>query len=363
MARPDPSFWAGRRVLLTGHTGFKGSWIAAWLMRLGARVHGLALPPETEPSLHALLALDYDSEALIDLRDRAATAAAVAAARPQIVIHAAAPPLVRRGYDDPVATFATNVMGTAHLLDALRDVAGLEAVLVVTSDKAYDNPAYETADANAAPRPFVETDPLGGRDPYSASKGAQEIVTRSFAQSFLAAAGVPVATARAGNVIGGGDRSPDRLMVDIVRALETGTPLRLRNPEATRPWQHVLEPAAGYLLFIERLAAGLAERALNFGPDRAHTVREVVETALAAWPGAPGWQREGTPGPAEARTLELDASRARRVLGWKPHLGMADAVRLTVAWHRDVLAGGDARAITLEQIAAYEEMIGPKAAT
>ena len=239
-SEPDGGFWQGRRVFLTGHTGFKGAWAALWLADLGAEVHGFALPPHTEPSLWEQVGTGLlAGETLADLADRDALTEAVRRARPQIVLHMAAQALVTRSYADPVGTFATNVLGTAHLLDALRAADGLEAVVVVTTDKVYAN--------DGSGRVFVEDDPLGGGDPYSASKSAAELLTRSFAASFFDPAGVPVATARAGNVLGGGDWSADRLAPNIWRAARSGVPLLLRSPQATRPWQHVLEPLAGYL--------------------------------------------------------------------------------------------------------------------
>ena len=272
----ERAFWRDRRVLLTGHTGFKGAWLALWLERLGAQVFGLALPP-TIPSPRGFpnWRPRRSRSRIGDIRDAGVVARAVQEARPQIVIHMAAQALVRRSYRAPVETFATNVMGTAHLLDSLRGAEGLQAVLVVTTDKVYRN------DGNG--HPFAEDDPLGGADPYSASKAAAEIVVASMATSFFGGKGV--ATARAGNVIGGGDWSEDRLIPDIWRAVKAGKPLRLRNPEATRPWQHVLDPLAGYLRYAERLASGAdVPKALNFGPlpGDALTVAEIADAMLAA---------------------------------------------------------------------------------
>lgn len=356
MTRPDPSFWRGKRVLLTGHTGFKGSWAACWLQHLGAEVTGLALAPETTPDLHTVLGLTYAGETIADIRDADRTRDAIAAANPQIVLHMAAQPLVRRSYRDPLETIGTNVMGTAHVLDALRTVADLEAALVVTSDKAYDNAAYGTPDSPA--RPFVEGDPVGGRDPYSASKGAQELITRSYAQSFFDKQNVPVASARAGNVIGGGDWSEDRLMADIVRAMAAGEAVHIRNPNATRPWQHVLEPVAGYLSYAQALATGeTKDRALNFGPAGSHPVKTVVTLATDLWPDAPDWISDAMDGPAEAATLELDSSRAAASIGWQPQLKLEDAVRMTVEWHIAHMKGHNMREVTQTQIEAYEALL------
>lgn len=364
VGRPDVEFWRGKRVLLTGHTGFKGSWLGCWLTRLGAEVHGFALPPETTPDLHGLLDVGYESETIADLRDRAAVEDAVSRVNPEIVFHLAAQPLVRRAYREPVETMATNIMGTVHLLNALRMVDGLKAALIVTSDKAYDNDAYDQAKGDLV---FTEDDPLGGRDPYSASKGAQEIVTRSFAQSYFAPAGIAVATARAGNVVGGGDWSEDRLMTDVIAALSSGRKIGLRNPDATRPWQHVLEPLGGYLTYMEALVAGkVSDRALNFGPDRSDSVSSVVELADRAWRDTTevsvggGWIQDGEPGPKEARTLALSSERAKEALGWRPRLGLEECILWVVDWHKAHVAGDDMRQITAAQISRYEEMMDQK---
>ncbi len=346
-----PEFWRGRRVLLTGHTGFKGAWIALWLDRLGARVTGLSLPPEGQPNLFELIAPDLSSDSvLLDLRDEAAVHDAVAQADPEVVFHLAAQAIVRRSYRQPVETLSTNVMGTAHLLDALRLCKNLRAALVVTSDKAYANRDTDTA--------FVETDALGGDDPYSASKAAAEIVTEAYVHSFFAPTGVAVATARAGNVIGGGDWAEDRLVPDIWRAVESGTPLKLRYPDATRPWQHVLEPVSGYLLYVERLAQatpGDLPSALNFGPpptDRL-TVAQVAEQILSALGSAQPWQQATGSQPAEKQVLALDAGLADQVLDWRPRLSPTDGLAWTADWYRAFSAGGDARRLTQDQIERY----------
>jgi CDP-glucose 4,6-dehydratase len=329
---PDPAFWRGKRVLLTGHTGFKGAWAALWLARLGAEVHGFALAAEEPEALWTelpgpLLA----SETLGDLRDREAVAAAVRRARPDIVLHLAAQALVRRGHADPVGTVATNVLGTAHLLAALGEV---EAVLVATTDKVYAQPGPG--------RPFRESDPLGGTDPYSASKAAVEQIVHGF--------GLPVAAARAGNVIGGGDFAEDRLVPDLWRASRSGAPLRLRFPQATRPWQHVLDALAGYFLYLERTAGGGAPPALNFGPDGGGALRvaELAEALGARWKADPG------PHPPEAETLSLDASFARKALGWRPRLAGADMIDWTARWYADFAAGRPPRDLCDAQIAAWE---------
>jgi CDP-glucose 4,6-dehydratase len=323
-------FWKGRRVLVTGHTGFKGAWLALWLHALGAKVTGFGGAPPTAPSLYELARLD---ELVDDVRGdvRDADAVAAAARGVEVVFHLAARAIVRAALDDPVATFEVNVLGTAHVLEAARDAA----VVCVTSDKCYA----------PGPGPHREGDPLGGTDPYSASKAAQELVAGAYRGSL----GVRVATARAGNVIGGGDWGRGRLLPDLVRARESGAPVVLRHPDAVRPWQHVLDPLAGYLRLAERLH-GSAEwaTAWNFGPDDAQPVRWVVDRVRERWPLD---VEVVDPGDAvEAPALRLDASAARERLGWTPRLDASAAVAATVSWHEDVRAGGDARAVTLRQI-------------
>jgi CDP-glucose 4,6-dehydratase len=350
VAAVNRDFWAGKRVLLTGHTGFKGSWAAIWLTRLGAEVTGLALPPEQEPSLFELARVgERITSRIVDLREADAVAGAVRGQGFDLVLHMAAQPIVRTAVEEPVATFATNVMGTAHLLQALRGEAGLKAVLAITSDKVYAN--AETG------RAFVETDALGGKDPYSASKAATEMVVQSFARSYFEADGVPVATARGGNVIGGGDFSRDRLVADIVRAVQAGEAVVLRHPEATRPWQHVLDCLAGYFRHLEALATDpAAPRALNFGPKpggAAVTVGELATLGVEALGGKP-WRHEPDPASLEAKSLAIDASLARRTIGFESRLDAREAVALTMDWHRRQVAGEDALSLCLEQIEGYE---------
>jgi len=344
---PSPDFWRGRRVLLTGHTGFKGAWTALWLKRLGARTTGFALPPITDPSLYALadVALDLDSR-FGDLRAPEAVAAAVAAADPEIVLHYAAQPLVRRAIADPVETIAVNALGLAHLLAALRDRAALERIVIVTSDKVYDNCERGVA--------FAEDDPLGGKDPYSASKAAAEIIARAFAATYFAPRGVALVTARGGNVIGGGDYAEDRIVPDIMRAWAKGVRPRLRMPNATRPWQHVLDCIAGYLVYAERAGADVP-RALNFGPDPADpvTVAELTRAMLEALGAKPEFDLDPNPGAVEMKSLAVDASRARATLGWRNRLSSAAAVGWTADWRRRVRLGETPRAVSLGQIAAY----------
>ncbi|MEM7190674.1 MAG: CDP-glucose 4,6-dehydratase [Pseudomonadota bacterium] len=345
----NPDFWQGRRVLLTGHTGFKGAWAARWLTRLGAQVTGFALAPETTPSLHDLAASDATS-IIGDIRDRAAVSAAVRTSQPEIVLHLAAQPLVRRSYREPADTFATNVMGTVNLLDALREEQDLRAVLIVTTDKVYEN--------DEAGRAFDEADRLGGHDPYAASKAASELAVVSFARSYFDAKGIPVATARGGNVIGGGDWSEDRLIPDIIRAAQAGEPLNLRNPGATRPWQHVLDCLDGYLTFAEALATtNGAPRALNIGPhDPAdtQTVAQVAAAMHAALGYESEWNLDTAPHPHEMAALALNPEAALRHLGWEGRLTSTQAIRLTADWYAAWANGGDMATATDAQIADYQ---------
>ena len=334
-----PGFWRGRRVLLTGHTGFKGAWLALWLDRLGAEVGALALAPETEPNLFDVLSPWPHLESTFgDLRDPATTARAFDA-RPEVVFHLAAQALVRRSYAEPVETAQTNVLGTVNLLEAARTAPSVTAIVVVTSDKVYRN--------DGGGRPFREDDALGGDDPYSASKACQEIVAAAYRESFFRRGGVHLACARAGNVIGGGDWGADRLVPDFVRAVSAGEALAVRRPDATRPWQHVLEPLAGYLAYAERLAAGDgAPEALNFGPplEDARPVRWVADGLVERWGGGAEWRADESEHPPEAGLLTLDASRAAAALGWRPRLALGDALDWTVAWYRAHARGDDMRA-------------------
>jgi len=352
MTRPDPGFWHGKRVLLTGHTGFKGSWAALWLSRMGASVTGLALAPDQTPALFDLARVnEHLASQIVDLRDQASVEAALKGVEVDLVLHMAAQPIVRASIEDPVATFAANIMGTAHLLQALRAQASLRAALVVTSDKVYAN--AETG------RAFSEDDALGGKDPYSASKAAAEIVTQSFARSFYDRMSVPLATARGGNVIGGGDFSRDRLVADIVRASRVQAETVLRHPEATRPWQHVLDCVAGYLVYLEHLASDPATpRAMNFGPrpgGPAVTVGELATRAVEAL-GARPWRHEPDPASLEAKSLGVDASLAKRMLGFESRLDAPQAVDWTMDWYRRQADGEDALALCRDQIDRYESL-------
>ncbi len=343
-------FWRQRRVFLTGHTGFKGAWLCLWLREMGAIVTGYALAPHTSPDLFSLLG--HESGSIIgDIRDAADLRAAIREADPHVVIHMAAQALVRESYLDPVATFATNVMGTVHVLQSCRELSRLQCVLIVTSDKVYENSGEGAA--------FDEHDRLGGHDPYSNSKACAELVTQSYRDSFFPQ-GPPLATARAGNVIGGGDWSSDRLIPDCVRALESGQPVSLRYPDAIRPWQHVLEPLSGYLALARALAERPAAmpRAVNFGPDPSSfcTVSEVVDVFSARFAGRPGWQRDPGVHPREAQALTLSSSLAQRALGWRPTLDVAAALAWTADWYRAHAAGEDMSAFSRAQIAKYRSL-------
>lgn len=346
----NAAFWRGKRVLLTGHTGFKGAWLALWLADLGAEVHGLALEPPTEPSLfrEARVADRLASSAIGDIRDPSAVHAAVRSAQPQVVFHLAAQSLVRASYQDPLGTYATNVLGTAHVLEALRSTEGLRAVVSVTTDKCYEN--------DGLGRPYAEEAPLGGHDPYSSSKACAELVTAAYRRSFLAQRGAGIATARAGNVIGGGDWAVDRLVPDFLRSLDRKAELVVRSPDATRPWQHVLEPLSGYMLLAERLSERPAEfeGPWNFGPplSDARPVRWVVEHLCAAIPGA-RWRVDQGSHPHEAKALSLDSTKAIRELGWRPRWDIGRALDQTLAWHRAWGSGEDMHRQCLLQIAEH----------
>lgn len=348
----DP--WRDRPVLVTGHTGFKGAWLCLWLQARGARVTGLGLTPATSPDLFGVAQVaDGMTSVVGDIRDPDVVRTALDLARPEVVFHLAAQSLVRAGYDDPLGTFSTNVMGTATVLDAVRCAAepSVRAVVCVTSDKCYENREWAWG--------YRETDPMGGHDPYSASKGCAELVAASYRQSMLTGPDAPlVATVRAGNVIGGGDWSPDRLVPDLMRAFASRREAVVRRPDAVRPWQHVVEPLGAYLAVAERLLAGDAAAAdgWNFGPrvDEAWPVLDVVGAAAARWGAAAAWRCEPDGGPHEAGQLRLDCSKAWAHLGWRPRLRIDEAIAWTVDWYRAWDSGTDARTLTLEQIAAYE---------
>ncbi len=349
---PTADFWRGKRVLLTGHTGFKGGWLALWLQRLGAHVTGIALPPDSKPSLFELARVGGGMESrYADIRDAASLRAIIRPARPEIVLHLAAQPLVRASYREPLETFSSNVMGTAHVLDALRGVDSLRVAVMVTTDKVYQNREW--------PYPYRESDALGGHDPYSASKAASEIVIACYRDAFLAAQGVAVASARAGNVIGGGDWSQDRLIPDAVRAWQSGQVLAIRRPQSIRPWQHVLEPLAGYLTLARKLWEQPAlAGAYNFGPQSAEaaTVRDVVELARSAYGGGEVHFGDDGAGPHEAGWLALETAKARNALGLVPKWALSESVKRTMAWYRAQQQGADARHLCEAEIAAYEAL-------
>ena len=342
-------YWAGRRVLLTGHTGFKGAWLALWLTELGAEVTGLALAAE-EPSLFSQIGIDsLVTHIEGDIRDAALVDRVVSEARPEVVFHLAAQPLVRLSYEEPLETFATNVQGTAHVLDACRRVDGLKAIVAVTSDKCYDNREWVW--------PYRETDPLGGHDPYSASKAAAEIVIASYRKSFFTdPAGALLASVRAGNVIGGGDWAKDRLVPDIVRAVAADEPVLIRSPAAVRPWQHVFEALGGYLLIAQRLMAGdsAIATAWNFGPAPADTqpVSWIVNRMIARW-GRGSFALTDNAGMHEANLLKLDCSKAHAELGWRPSFDLASTIDRIIDWHQALVDGKDPLGISRSQLADY----------
>ena len=348
---PDPAFWAQQRVFLTGHTGFKGGWLALWLQQLGATVHGYALAPNTDPSLFGSARVGEAGESEIgDIRDGEALKRSLTAFAPTVVLHLAAQPLVRYSYEAPVETYATNVMGVVHLLEAVRACPSAKAALIVTSDKCYENREIIW--------PYRETDAMGGRDPYSNSKGCAELVAASYFWSYFAKGSCGLASVRAGNVIGGGDWSKDRLFPDLLTAFARGEPAIVRRPDAIRPWQHVLEPLSGYLLAAERIFGGgqTLPDAWNFGPEVEGSVPvgEIIAIAKRTWGGSADYEIRVDPNAVhEATLLTLDATKARRELGWRPQWNLRATVEQTVAWYRAFYAGQDPRSITLSQIDQY----------
>lgn len=352
---PGGHFWPGKRVFLTGHTGFKGGWLALWLRRLGAQVTGYSLEPPTRPNLFELACVARNVDSVIgDVRDYDRLARAMRSARPEVVFHLAAQPLVRQSYVDPRGTYATNVLGTVNLLEAVRSTPGVRAALIVTSDKCYENREPTSG--------YRETDRLGGHDPYSSSKACAELVTQSFRDAFFSSPGdgalAAIASARAGNMIGGGDWAEDRLIPDCVRAALERRPVRIRHPGAVRPWQHVLDPLDGYLRLAERLAQdGRAwAEAWNFGPEEAdaRTVRWLVERFAQRWGASASWEPDRQTHPVETTMLTLDSSKARQRLGWRPAWHIEQALERTVAWYKTHASGGDLLAFTLAQIEEFE---------
>jgi CDP-glucose 4,6-dehydratase len=351
-ASPGSGFWRGKRVLLTGHTGFKGAWFAFLLHRLGAVVTGIALPPNSKPNLYSAARVEELCEShFCDIRDASALAGLIRTSRPDIVFHLAAQALVRASYRDPLGTFATNIMGTCNVLDALRGLANARVAVMVTTDKVYRNMEHQ--------RPYRENDTLGGHDPYSASKAASEIVIAGYRDAYLSAQGLAVASARAGNVIGGGDWSEDRIIPDMIRAWQAAEPMKVRRPQAVRPWQHVLEPLSGYLTLARKLwdQPGLAG-AYNFGPvgGDAISVRALVELSRAAYGSGDVLYEDGAEGPHETAWLSLDIARARAELGVEPRWRLPEAVSRTMAWYKAQKAGTDARSLCESDIADYEKL-------
>lgn len=350
--RVNPAFWKGKRVFLTGHTGFKGSWLSLWLQSLGAEVKGFALAPPTRPALfvEARVADGMASE-VGDIRDLSAVQASMQAFNPDILIHMAAQPLVRLSYREPVETYATNVMGTVHVLEAARHCANLRAIVNITTDKCYENREWVWG--------YRENEPMGGHDPYSNSKGCAELVTSAYRRSFFAQPNSPaLASVRAGNVIGGGDWAEDRLIPDLLKAFEQARPVVIRNPHATRPWQHVLEPLSGYLVLAEKLW-GSGNKAFaegwNFGPhdDDAQPVGWIADQLVALWGEGASWQLDQGEHPHEANALKLDISKVKSRLGWAPQWHLRQGLALIVAWHQAWRAGSDARALCLQDITLY----------
>ncbi len=349
----NTGFWRGKRVFVTGHTGFKGGWLSLWLQAMGAEVHGYALSPPTEPNLFSVAAIEKGmaSSTIADIRDADKLRLALHAAKPDLVFHLAAQPLVRYSYAHPAETYAVNVMGTVHLLEAIRATASVKAVVNVTTDKCYENREWAWG--------YRENEAMGGFDPYSSSKGCAELVTAAYRRSFLEAAGVALASARAGNVIGGGDWANDRLIPDFLRAIDADETLKIRSPNATRPWQHVLEPLSGYLMLAERLysdGASFAE-AWNFGPadQDARPVQWIVEQ-LAEMRSGVNWQCDEAPHPHEAHCLKLDSSKAHHLLKWRPRWQLQQALQKTLEWHEAWRRCEDMRAITLAQISGYQSI-------
>ncbi|WP_199221854.1 CDP-glucose 4,6-dehydratase [Limnohabitans sp. 2KL-17] len=354
----NPSFWHGKRVLLTGHTGFKGSWLSLWLQSMGAQVTGYALAPPTNPSLFEIAEVGQGMTSVIgDIRDLANLQVVFTQHRPEIVIHMAAQPLVRYSYQKPVENYATNVMGTVHLLEAVRNTPGVKAVVNITTDKCYENREWVWG--------YRENEPMGGFDPYSNSKGCAELVNAAYRSSFFnvdnyAQHGVATATVRAGNVIGGGDWAQDRLIPDILAAFEQGRQVNIRNPHAIRPWQHVMEPLRGYLTLAEQLfehGPSFGE-GWNFGPndEDAKSVGWIVEQMAALWGADAQWQVDTGVHPHEAHYLKLDISKARSRLDWHPALRLQDALALIIDWSKQQTAGANMQQLTLAQIHAYQAL-------
>lgn len=347
----NAEFWKGKRVFLTGHTGFKGSWLSIWLQSLGAELTGYALPPQTNPSLYDVADVGFGMTSIMaDIRDLPKLQKAMQTACPDIVIHMAAQSLVRQSYTEPVETYVTNVMGTVQVLESVRNSQSVKAVLVVTTDKCYENKEEML-------KAYQEHDPMGGHDPYSSSKACAELVTAAYRNSFLQQQGVALATARAGNVIGGGDWAADRLVPDILKSFEKNEVVNIRNPQATRPWQHVLEPLSGYLTLLEHLFTQGSDfsEGWNFGPhdEDARPVQWIVEQLAQNWGTEAGWFKDAGKHPHEANYLKLDISKARARLKWQPSWNLETALKNITHWHRAWLAKEDMKQLCLDQILQY----------
>lgn len=357
VAKVSPSFWNGKRVFMTGHTGFKGGWLSLWLISMGAKVTGYALAPNSIPNFFQVVKVGeiIEESHIGDIRDLQKLQKAMVRARPEIVIHMAAQPLVRLSYANPVDTYAINVMGTVHLLESIKALDSVRAVVVVTTDKCYQNEGQELG--------YREDDPMGGFDPYSSSKGCAELVTNAYRQSYFSPEKfnqhrVAVASARAGNVIGGGDWSEDRLIPDAIKAFESGEALIIRNPLATRPWQHVLEPLSGYLVLAQALYQDGAkfDGAWNFGPsdEDARTVEDVLNLLIKDWGANAGWQQDQREQPHEARSLKLDCSKAREYLAWTPKWNLERAINNITDWYHAYQQAKNMRELSLNQINQYQ---------
>jgi CDP-glucose 4,6-dehydratase len=352
-AQVDPQFWKGKKVFLTGHTGFKGSWLSLWLTAMGAKVTGYSLAPNTTPNLFDVLAIEslIEKSHIADIRDLSSLQKAMSGANPDVVIHMAAQPLVRYSYANPVETYATNVMGTVHVLESARNINGLRATVIVTTDKCYENKEWVWG--------YRENEPMGGYDPYSNSKACAELVTSAYRQSYFSSSNSinKVASARAGNVIGGGDWSEDRLIPDAIKAFEANKPLMIRNPLATRPWQHVLEPLSGYLILAQELyeRGSAFASGWNFGPrdEDNRSVQEVVDLLIFGWGQTACWEKEGSEQPHEANLLKLDCSKARAQLGWAPKWSLQNAVQTIVEWQKAFQAKENMQEVSLAQINQY----------
>lgn len=351
-AQVNPTFWKNKKVFLTGHTGFKGGWLSLWLTSMGAKVTGYSLAPNRNPSFFNTLKIDslVDKSVIADIRDLGSVKQAMLESRPDVVIHMAAQPLVRYSYHHPVETYSTNVMGTVHILESVRYIDSVRATVVVTTDKCYENKEWVWG--------YRENEPMGGHDPYSNSKGCAELVTSAYRQSFFGKNSInSVASARAGNVIGGGDWSEDRLVPDAIRAFQSNKPLNIRNPLATRPWQHVLEPLSGYLILAQALYERGSEVASgwNFGPNENdnRSVEEVVNLVVSEWGQSASWEKEGKEQPHEAQLLMLDCSKARSLLGWQPKWQIETALQKTIQWYKAYQVNENMLDISLLQIQQY----------